>query len=59
MLNITKAIKTMSINDVKYFIFENFYKQIGFFRKISYNSMKQFNKKDLLLVANKSIKKYT
>ena len=59
MLNITKAIKTMSTNDVKYFIFENFYKQIGFFRKISYNSMKQFNKKDLLLVANKSIKKYT
>ena len=55
MLNITKAIKTMSINDVKYFIFENYYKQIGFFRKISYNSMKQFNKKDLLLVANKSI----
>ena len=56
MLNITKTIKTMSIND---FIFENYYKQIGFFRKISYNSMKRFNKKDLLLVANKSIKKYT
>ena len=37
--NIIKAIKTMS-NEMKDFIFENYYKQIEFSKKISYNSIK-------------------
>ena len=48
----------MSINEVKDFIFENYYKRIGISKKISYNSMKRLNKKDLLLLANKLIKIY-
>ena len=54
--NITKAIKTMSINKIIDFIFENYYKQIRFSKKISYNSIKRLNKKDLLLLTNKLIK---
>ena len=55
-LNITKPIKTVSINKIKDFIFEKYYKQIGFSKIFSYNSMKVLNKKDLLLLANKLIK---
>ena len=32
-LNIIKAIKKMSVNDIRDFIFENYYKRIGFLRK--------------------------
>ena len=56
ILNITKARKMISINKIKYFIFENYYQQIGFSQKISYNSIKGLNKKALLLLANKLIK---
>ena len=56
ILNITKVIKTMSINEIKDFIFENYYKKIGFSQEISHCSMKRLNKKDLLLLANKWIK---
>ena len=50
VLNITKAIKTMSINEVKNFIFENFYKQIGFSKESSYYLMKRLNKKRFIVV---------
>ena len=53
--NIIKAIKTMS-NEMKDFIFENYYKQIGFSKKISCNSIKHLTKKDLLSLTNKLIK---
>ena len=56
ILNITKSIKAMSVNEIKDFNFENYYKRIGFSTKITYNSMKRLNKKDLLLIANKLIK---
>ena len=52
MLNITKAIKTMSINEIKDFIFENYHKRNGFPKKISHNSMKYMTKKYLLSLAN-------
>ena len=55
-LNITKAIETMSVNEIKDFIFENYYKGIGFSKNISHNSMKRLNKKDLRLIANKLMK---
>ena len=56
ILNITKAIKTMSINEIKDFIFGNYYKRIGVSKKVSSNSVKCLNKKDLLLIVNKLIK---
>ena len=58
ILDITKDIKNMSINEIKDFVFGNYCKRTGFSRKISYNSMKRLNKKDLLLIANKLIKIY-
>ena len=48
----------MSINDIKDFIFENYYKRIGFSKEGSYYPVKRVNKKDLLLLANKLIEKY-
>ena len=41
-LNIAKDIKKMSINEIKDFIFENYYKRIGFSKEISYYSVKPF-----------------
>ena len=45
----------MSINEIKDFICENYYKQIGFSKENSYYSMKRFERKYLLLLANKLI----
>ena len=47
----------MSINEIRDFIFENYYKRIGFFKKINYNLMRRLSKRDLLLLTNKLIKK--
>ena len=58
ILDITKAVRNMSIIEIKDFIFENFDKWIGFSKGSSYYSMKQVKKKkkkDLLLLANKLI----
>ena len=57
ILNIARAIKKMSVNENRYFIFENYYKQIGFSKESSYRSMKRLKKKKgLLLLAIKLIK---
>ena len=47
----------MSIKEIKNFIFENYYKRIGFSKESSYHSIERLKKKDLLLLANKLIKK--
>ena len=47
----------MYVNEIKDFIFENYYKRIGFSKGNSYYSMKRLKKKDLLLLANKLIEK--
>ena len=49
ILNITNAIKTMSKSEIKDFIFEKYDKQIGLSKRVSYNSTKRLNKKDLVL----------
>ena len=59
ILNITKAMKKMSVNEIKDFIFENYYKRIGFSKENSYYSMKRLKRKDLLLLGNKAIEKNT
>ena len=43
----------MSINEIKDFIFKNYYKRIGFSKENSYYSMKGLKEKYLLLLANK------
>ena len=47
----------MSVNQIRDFIYENFYKRIGFCKEISYYSMKRLKRKDLLLLANKLLEK--
>ena len=47
----------MSVNEIRDFIFENYYKRIGFSKESSYYSMKCLKRKDLLLLANKLIEK--
>ena len=56
-LNIITATKKMSVNDIRDFIFENYYKRIGFSKEDSYYSMKRLKRKDLLLFANKLTEK--
>ena len=61
ILNISRDIKKMSVNDIRDFIFENNYKQISFSRENRNHLMKRLKKKqqqDLLLLSNKLIKKY-
>ena len=35
----------MPVNEIRDFIFKNYYKRIGFVKEISYYSMKNLNKK--------------
>ena len=57
ILNITNVMKKMTVNRHRNFIFENYYKRIGFVKERSYYSMKCLKRKDLLLLATKLIKK--
>ena len=56
-LNIARAIKKMSVNEIREFVFKNKYKRIGFSKESSYYSMKHLKRKDLLFLANKLIEK--
>ena len=56
-LNITKAEKKMSANDIRNFIYKNYYKRIEFSKEDIYRLLKRLNKKDLLLFGNKLIEK--
>ena len=49
----------MTVKEVKDFIFENYYRQIGFAKEKSYYSIKRQKKKDLLSFATKLIEKNT
>ena len=53
ILNIAKAIKKISINEIKDFIFENYYKRTGFSKESSYYLIKRSKKR--LTVARKQI----
>ena len=46
ILNIVKRIKKISVNDIIDFIFENYYKRIGFSKETSYYVMKCLKGKD-------------
>ena len=45
ILNISRAIKKMSGNEIRDFIFENYYKRIGISKENSHYSMKHLKKK--------------
>ena len=47
------TLKEMSVNEIRYFILENYYKWIGFSKESSYYLLKRMKRKDLLLLANK------
>ena len=47
----------MSVNEIREFIFENFYKRIVFSRENSYYLMKRLKRNNLLLLANKLTEK--
>ena len=56
-LNIDRAIKRMTVNQLRVFISENYHKQIGFLKESSYYSTKHLKNTDLLLLAKKLIEK--
>ena len=43
----------MSVNEIRDFFFENYYKRIGFSKENSYYLMKRLERKDLLSLAKK------
>ena len=45
ILNIASTIKKMTVNELRDFIFENYYKQIGCVKEKSYYSIKLLEKK--------------
>ena len=49
----------MTVNKLIDFVFENYYKQIGFVKERSYYSMERLKRKNLLLLATKLIEKNT
>ena len=57
ILNNTKAVKVMPVNECNCFIFKKYYKRSGFPKKNIYYSLKRLKKKDLLLLANKLVEK--
>ena len=60
IINTARAITKISVNEIRDFIFENYFKRMAFSKKHDYHSMKCLKKKkDLLLLANKLIEKFT
>ena len=57
ILNILSTIKKMTIEKLKVFLFENYYRRIALTKENSYYSMKHHKKQDLLLLATKLIEK--
>ena len=47
--NIARAIKKMTVNEIRDFVFENYYKQIGFSEENSYYSLKHLKYLFLLI----------
>ena len=58
ILNIAKAIKKMSINEIRDFIFENYYKRIGFSKENSYYLLNRLKEKIYCCLLTNYCKKY-
>ena len=53
ILNIARTIKKMYVNEIRDFVFENYYKRIGLPKENNYYSIKRLKKK--FIVARKQI----
>ena len=53
IVNIANALKKMTVNEIKDFIYGNYCKRIGFYKENCYYLMKQQKKKDLQLFVTK------
>ena len=58
ILNIVRAIEKMSVNEIRHFLFENYYKRVGFSKENSYYSMKHMVKKINVTCKQINRKKY-
>ena len=47
ILNIASAIRKVTVNELRDFIFENYYKRIGFLKESCYYSMKRLKRFDV------------
>ena len=56
ILNVAMAIKKMNANEIRDFIYGNYYKRIEFSKEESYCSLKRLKKERLLSLANKLLK---
>ena len=59
ILNITNTMKQMTVNEIRDFILENYYKRIGFSKENSYYTMNDpcnFNKYYQLFIRKKNTK---
>ena len=59
ILNIARAISKMPINEVRDFIFENYYKRTEFSKENSYYSMKPLKKKRFVVACKQINRKNT
>ena len=59
ILNISRAIKKMSGNEIRDFIFENYYKRIGISKENSHYSMKHLKKKRFIVACKQINSKNT
>ena len=59
ILNIARAIKKISVNEIRDFIFENYYIRTGFSKKNSYYSMKPLKKKRFAVACKQINRKNT
>ena len=48
-LNIVRAMKKMSVNEIREFVFEDYHKRIGFSKESSYYSVKRLKKKSFIV----------
>ena len=51
-LKILSTIKKMTVKELRHFIFENYYKRVGFIKKSSYYSMKNLKTKRFDIACN-------
>ena len=59
ILNIARGVKEMTFNEIRDFIFENYYKRIGFSKENDYYSMKRLKKKRFIVACKQFNRKNT
>ena len=59
ILNITRAVKIMSVNEIRDFTFDNYYKRTQFSKESSYYSVKGFKKKKFVVACEQINRKNT